>query len=97
MNALEADGDLLAACRFRQSILDDLEHAEHQLDRAVLAKLIGPGDHFLTVLNATSRSDELLRLLNDVTNAIAEAVMEHLLNPPPVRDQIAVLPMARRA
>jgi hypothetical protein len=107
MTALESDADLLAACRARQGTLDEIEDLECEVERLreqkVYARLTSSeSEEFdFTWLDpvhpdARLRRIHLRRSLLD--RYIADAVMHHLLNPPPPQQherEIAVLP--RRA
>ena len=92
MNAIEADADLLAACRTRARLLHEMEHADQDLVLAefiaALARCVSDPD----VSAAAERKRTLETALAAVNDAVAEAVAEHLMNPAPVTDTIAVLP-----
>jgi hypothetical protein len=107
MNSLESDADLLAACRARQGMLDAIEDLESEVERfrerEVYASLTSSeSEEFdFTWLDPTHPDARLRRIgmrLSQLDRCIADAVMHHLLNPPPpprYEREIAVLP--RRA
>jgi hypothetical protein len=98
VNSIESDADLLAACRERQIVIDELEHTKGELELAsqYQALRVGRDDEFAYVPEVHRRQNRLRKRLEELTQAVADAVMHHLLNPPRSKDEIAVLPRRPR-
>jgi hypothetical protein len=104
MNALESDADLLAACRTRQGMLDEIEdlkcEAERLREQEVYARLTSfESEEFDITRLDPAHPDNCLRRIRlrllQLDRCIADAVMHHLLNPAPPachEREIAVLP-----
>ena len=94
MNTLEADLDLLAACRTREAILDDIERAGFQLHNARMDAILAS----VGVLAAPADPPDVIAVLGAALNdlaaldrRIAEAAAHHLLHPAPPAQPFMVL------
>ena len=102
MYLIEADADLLASCRTRQSLLDELEDLEELLDwnleRAFVAFLTSElhdpetGEINVDNIHVEKKHSALKANLLALDRAIADAVMAHLMNPSTKADTLMTLP-----
>ncbi len=96
MNSLDTDLDLLAACRTRDVLLDEIEHAEHRLHVAHVDAMLTTGG----LREPSAEAAHLACLVRDLATLdrrISAAVMHHLLHPVTPAQPFMVLRTGRRA
>jgi hypothetical protein len=90
VNSIEADADLLAACRTRRALLDDLDRADERAAYAEIRDVWTPSELDIDPIAAIFEDDSraharrLRRQIAKLDRAIADAVMDHLLDLPAV-------------
>ena len=80
MSTLDTDLDLRAACRTRDVLLDEIEHAEHRLHSVHVDSMLTTGVLGEPPAEA-ARVAGLARDLSALDRRIAEVVTHHMMHP----------------